>query len=214
MNIVLFGASGNIGTRILLEALDRGHSVAAVVRNPARILIHHPHLEVEKGDVLDASQVTLLAAGNDVAVSAFGPGIGSSVDYDLFLKAAASLIKGTKDAGVKRFINVGGAGSLFISPGVQLVDSPQFPDALRAYASAQRDTLEMFRREKELEWTFFCPAIFTEPGKRTAKFRLGKDQPVFDSAGECRISMEDFAVALVDEIETPHFIRERITIGY
>ncbi len=214
MNIVLFGASGNIGTRIMQESLDRGHSVTAVVRNPARILVHHPNLEVEKGDVLDAAQVTLFAAGNDVAVSAFGPGIGNSVNYALFRKATESLLKGTKDAGVRRFINVGGAGSLFISPGVQLVDSPRYPEALRAYASAQRDTLELFRREKELEWTFFCPAIFTEPGKRTAKFRLGKDEPVFDSSGECRISIEDFAVALVDEIENPHFIRERFTIGY
>lgn len=214
MNIVLFGASGNIGRRILLEALDRGHSVSAVVRNPSKVLVHNPMLEVEKGDVLDAAQVTQLASGCDTSVSAFGPGVGNPDSRDLFMKATESLIRGTKNAGIKRLINVGGAGSLFISPGVQLVDSPQFPEALRAYASAQRDTLELFRMEKDLEWTFFCPAVVTEPGKRTGKFRLGKDKPVFDSAGESRISMEDFGVALVDEIENPHFVRERFTIGY
>ncbi len=214
MNIVVFAASGNIGRRILREALGRGHVVTAVVRNPAKLTIYDAHLMVEKGDVLKEEDVVLFAAGNDVAVSAYGPGLGDPADYPLFSRVTLSLIKGTKDAGVSRFINVGGAGSLFISPGVQLVDSPEFPEELRAYASAQRETLRLFENEKELEWTFFCPAILTEPGLRTAKFRLGKDEPVFDSSGESRISMEDYAVALVDEIEHPHFVRKRFTIGY
>ncbi len=214
MNIALFAASGRIGSRILREALDRGHVVTAVVRNPSKVSIHHPHLSVEKGDLMDEESVAQSSAGSDVSVSAYGPGLGSPADYHLFTKATLTLIKGTKDAGVRRLINVGGAGSLFVSPGVQLVDSPQFPDSLRAYASAQRDTLKLFQNEKELEWTFFCPAVSIEPGLRTGKFRLGKDEPVYDSDGKSRISMEDFAVALVDEIEKPHFVRERFTIGY
>lgn len=214
MKIALFAASGRIGLRILQEALNRGHEMTAIVRSPGNITLQHPKLTVRKGDVLDEDEVARIATGHDVVVSAYGPGWANPADFPLFSKAAQSLISGTKKAGVRRLINVGGAGSLFVAPGRQLVDTPQFPEAWRAGASAQRDSLEVFLKEKELGWTFFSPAIAIEPGQRTGKFRLGKDEPVLDLKGESKISMEDYAVALVDEIERPQFIRQRFTIGY
>lgn len=214
MRIAIFAAAGSIGSRILNEALKRGHKVTAIVRHPEKLKTRHPNLTIEKGDVLDENGIATLVKGYDVVVSAYGPGFANPPDFPLFSKAAQSLINGTKRAGVKRLINVGGAGSLHNATGKQLVDTPEFPEVWRAAASAQRDSLEVFRKEKELEWTFFSPAIIIEPGVRTGKFRLGKDEPVFDSKGESKISIEDYAVALIDEIEKPQFIRQRFTIGY
>ncbi len=115
---------------------------------------------------------------------------------------------------MKRIINVGGAGSLEVAPGLQLVDTPSFPEAWRKGADEQRKSLEIFRREKDLDWTFFSPAIIIEPGPRTGKFRIGKDNPVFDEKGKSTISFDDYAAALMDELENPHFINQRFTVGY
>jgi len=214
MKIALFGATGIIGSKILMEAMNRLHRVTAVVRNPEKLTLKHPNLTVVKGDVFDEDGIAAIVKGHDVVVSAYGPGSTDISDFSVFSKAAHALISGTKKAGVKRLINVGGAGSLYISPGKQLVDMDGFPQGWKAAASAQRDSLEVFKKEKDLEWTFFSPAIIIEPGIRTGKFRLGADEPVFDSKGESKISIEDYAVALVDEIEKPQFIRKRFTIGY
>jgi len=197
-----------------MEALNRRHKITAIVRRPEKLTLLHPNLTVVQGDVLDENVVANLVKGHDVVVSAYGLGSSSPADFSLFSKAAQSLINGTKKAGVKRLINVGGAGSLYVAPGKQLVDMQGFPESLKEAASAQRDSLEVFRKEKELNWTFFSPAIIVENGDRTGKFRIGKDEPIFDSKGESRISIEDYAVALVDEIENPHFIRQRFTVGY
>jgi hypothetical protein len=132
----------------------------------------------------------------------------------LFNDVASSVIRACRKAVVKRIINVGGAGSLEISPGVQLVDTPSFPEIWRQGANEQRKSLEIFRAEKDLEWTFFSPAIVIEPGSRTGRFRLGTDSPVFDEKGNSYISYDDYAVALIDELEHPSFIRRRFTIGY
>jgi putative NADH-flavin reductase len=214
VKIALFAATGKIGSKILIEAMNRHHIVTAVIRHPEKLTLKHPNLTVTKGNVLDEEEVAMIVKGHDVVVSAFGPGFANPADFPLFVKAAESLISGTKKAGVKRLINVGGAGSLYVTPGKQLVDTPEFPEAWRVAASYQRDSLEVFKKEKDLEWTFFCPAIFIEPGIRTGEFQIGKDEPVFNSKGESKISIEDYAMALVDEIEKPQFVRQRFTIGY
>src|ERR1039458_5841967 len=126
---------------------------------------------------------------------------------------AAAVIDAVKQAGVKRLAVVGGAGSLEVAPGVQLVDTPQFPDAYRAEAGAGRNFLNALKQETALEWTFLSPSALFEPGERTGKFRLGTDRLLADVAGKSRISMEDYAIALVDEIETPKHVRQRFTVG-
>ena len=213
MKIALFAATGKIGSKILMEALNRRHIVTAIVRHPEKLTLKHPSLTVVVGNVLDENEVASLAKGHDVVVSAYGPG-SNPANFPLFSKAAQSLVNGAKKAGVRRLINVGGAGSLYVAPGKQLVDMPYFPQSLKESASAQRDSLEVFLKERELDWTFFCPAIMIDTGTRTGKFRLNKDEPVFDPKGQSRISTEDFAVALVDEVEKPQFIRQRFTVGY
>ncbi len=214
MNIALVGAAGNIGSRIIHEALSRGHSVTAIVRHPAKITLGDKNLAVKKGDIFDSGGLAEIARGHDTIVSAYGPSPSDPNDPVSYSRAAHSLIDAAKKAGVSRLLVVGGAGSLYVAPGKQLVDSPDFPKEWKAGASGLRDALEVFKKERELEWTFFSPAIMIQPGTRTGKFRLGKDEPVFDSKGESRISIEDYAVAMTDEIEKPQFLRQRFTIGY
>jgi putative NADH-flavin reductase len=214
MKIALVAAAGNIGSRILQEALGRGHSVTAVVRHPAKLTLTAKNLTVKAGDVFDEDALAAVAKGHDAIVSAYGPSPSDPSDPGIYSRAAHALIDAARKAGVRRLIAVGGAGSLYVAPGRQLVDTPEFPAAWRAGASSLRDALEVFLKEKELEWTFFSPAIVIQPGTRTGRFRLGTDEPVYDSKGESRISIEDYAVAMVDEIERPRFIRQRFTIGY
>ena len=213
MKIALFGASGIIGQRIAQEALNRGHEVKAIVRDPSRVQFSHPHLTIASGNIQDADSVALEASGYEVVVNATGPRRDGSEGAQTFFDVAHAVIEGTRRAGVKRLIIVGGAGSLEVAPGKQLVDTPDFPAAWYASASAQRQALEIYRNA-DLDWTFFSPAALIEPGERTGKFRLGKDQLVVDENGESRISAEDYAVALVDEIEHPQFVRQRFTIAY
>ena len=214
MKIALIGASGMIGSRILQEALDRGHWVTAIVRHPEKIETQHEHLTVAKGDALNEAELSALLRGHDAVVSAFGIDWARPETYPNFSKAATTIINSAKQAGVRRVISVGGAGSLELAPGKQLVDTPTFPAAYKAASSAQRDSLNVYRAEQELEWTFFSPAIQIAPGERTGKFRLGKDNPIFDANGQSHISAEDFAIALVDELEQPKHVRQRFTIGY
>ncbi len=214
MKIVLVAAAGNIGSRILREALSRGHSVTALVRHPSKLTLQDKSLSVQKGDIFDQESVATIARGHDVIVSSYGPGQSDPGDPALYSTAAHSLIGAAKKAGVKRLLVVGGAGSLYVGPGKQLVDTPEFPKDWKPGASGLRDALEVFKKEKELAWTFFSPAIMILPGTRTGTFRLGKDEPVYDANGESRVSIEDFAVAMIDEIEKPQFVRQRFTIGY
>ncbi len=167
-----------------------------------------------KADALNSSELEKAISGHDAVISAFGIDWSKPETFYLFSDIAASLLTAAKKAGVNRVLNVGGAGSLEVAPGKQLVDSPGFPEGWKKGAEAQRDSLEIFRKEKDLDWTFFSPAIMIEPGARTGKFRLGKDNPVFDEHGKSQISYDDYAVALIDELEKPQFIRQRFTIGY
>lgn len=210
MKIALFGV-GMIGQRIAQEALSRGHEVKVIVRDVSRVSLSHPHLTVAQGDILDSASVAESVASYDVVVNATSQ-IGSE-NPEAFSQAARSLIEGLKRAGVHRLVVVGGAGSLEVAPGVQLVDTPDFPAAWRPGAAALRDALAIYRTA-DLDWTFFSPAAFISPGERTGKYRTGTDQLVTDEKGESRISAEDYAVALIDELEKPRFIRRRFTAAY
>jgi putative NADH-flavin reductase len=208
-----------IGQRILNEALSRGHKIAAIARDPSKIAEKRPNLTVKAGNILKPESVAAAAAGYDVVVSAYGP---PQTDPQQVVAAARSLIEGIKTADQKtgksiRVIMVGGAASLEVAPGVQLLDTPNFPPAWKGIASAHRDALQVLRAEASkagVDWTYFSPAAFIQPGERTGKYRTGTDQLVADAKGESRISAEDYAVALLDEIEKPKFTGRRFTAAY
>ena len=213
MNIVIIGANGKIGSRITAEALSRGHVVTGITRKPEGG-DHNKNISWIKTDALNTEALAAALKGQDAVVSAFGIDWHNPATYPLFSKIARSVIAADKKAGVKRFINVGGAGSLEVAPGVQLVDTPDFPQTWKLGADEQRKSLDIFRQEKELDWTFFSPAIMIEPGPRTGRYRLGRDNPVVDEKGNSHISYDDYAAALIDELENPKFIKQRFTIGY
>ena len=216
MKIVLFGAGGMIGSRVAAEALGRGHQVTAVARNPEKLAGADPRLTVVQGDVLIAESVAEVVRGADAVVSAVGPGFAPGADPQMLVASSHSLIEGLKRAGVKRVIIVGGAGSLEVAPGVQLVDTPEFPEPWKPGALAARDALKVWRGDAaaELEWTYFSPAALIEPGERTGAYRTGTEQLVADDAGNSRISAEDYAAALVDELERRNHVRGRFTAAY
>jgi len=213
--IVLIGASGFIGSAILKEALDRGHEVIAVVRHPEKITIKHKNLIVKQSDVSILENVTEACKGAEIVISAYNPGWKNPDIAEETTRVYRILLEGIRRTGVKRFLVVGGAGSLFISPGKRLLDAGIIPDsflpAVRSLASFYSDDL---KNEKTIDWVFFSPAGNIAPGKRSGKFRLGKDDMIFDSEGKSNISVEDYAMAMVDELEKPIHHRERFTIGY
>ncbi|SKC41655.1 NAD(P)-dependent oxidoreductase [Ohtaekwangia koreensis] len=217
MKIALIGASGFVGSHILKEALDRGHQVTAIVRNPEKITEKHPNLQAKKGDVFNTDEIAKLVSGHDAVISSYNAGWQNPNLYDDFLKGSQAIQEGVKKSGVKRLIVVGGGGSLEIAPGVQLVDTPQFPAEWKSGALAARDYLNIIRKEDALDWTFFSPAIEMHHGikdGRTGKYRLGTDQPVFDANGASRLSPEDLSIVLIDELDNKKFIRKRFTAAY
>lgn len=209
MNVVLFSATGMIGSRILNELISRGHNITAIVRDPSKVPAH-PAVNVIQGNILDPRDVAAKVTGVDAVISAYGPGPGPVSDL---LDATRSLIGGLHMADVRRLIFVGGAGSLLVAPGVDLIDSGHLPPEYKDIAIAHRDALNMLR-ESDLAWTYFSPAGFIQPGQRTGRFRLGKDALLSDEQGKSSISAEDYAVALVDELENPQHIRQRFTAAY
>lgn len=213
MKIALIGASGFVGSAILKEALGRGHEVTAIVRDPGK-LQPHANLRPQKSDVYTADDVARLVAGHDAVISAFNPGWGNPDIYNLQVRGAQAIIDGVKRAGVKRLLFVGGAGSLEVKPGIQALDLPDFPAEYKQGALATREALNMLRRESDLEWSFLSPSADLSPGPRTGKFRLGKDQMLVDTNGTSRISTEDYAMAMIDEVEHPTHVRQRFTVGY
>jgi len=212
MKIAVFAASGRIGSRIVQEALNRGHDVTAIVRHPENFTMIHDHLKVARGDLFNAQDVETGAFDQDAVVSAYSNTHGAPPST--IAELAIPLIKGLKQAHVKRLIIVGGAGSLEVSPGLQLVDTPNFPTEYKSTALAHRDALKLYVNEKELDWTYISPAAEIAPGERTGKFRTGGSQLLTDGAGKSFISMEDYAIAVVDEIENPMHIREQMTVAY
>src|SRR5437764_4241275 len=217
MKIALVGASGFVGTAILNEALQRGHEVIALARKPEHIKTEHPQLKKIKVDVLNQEDLARSVKNADAVVSAYNAGWTNPNLYEDFLKGAQAIQEGVKKSGVKRFLFVGGAGSLFIAPGKQLVDSPEFPAEWKPGALAARDYLNILKNDKELEWTFLSPAVEMHQGtsgNKKGQYRSGLENPVFDSNGRSVISVEDMAAAIVDELEQPRHIRKRFTVAY
>ncbi len=213
MKIALYGATGTIGQRILSEALGRGHEVTAIVRDPSRLTVSNDRLTVVTGDAQDPANVAALVAGQDAVIGSISG--RRDGEASLITKAAESLIQGVQEAGAGRLLWVGGAGTLEVAPGVKMMDTPEFPEAYRAEADAGAAALAAFRAAPAaLDWTYLSPPAVIAPGERTGKFQVGGDQLVVDSSGSSHISAEDYAVALIDEIETPKHIRQRFTVGY
>ncbi|MPW19779.1 NAD(P)H-binding protein [Paraburkholderia sp. CNPSo 3157] len=210
LKIALFGATGMIGSRIAAEAARRGHQVTAFSRNPARVPADVANLRAAQADVTDAASVAAAARGHDVVASAYAPPMD---DVALIGKATRALVDGTRDAGIRRLVVVGGAGSLEVAPGKQLVDSEGFPDAYKAIALAHRDVLPILRG-CDLDWTFFAPAALIAPGERKGTFRTGAGSLIVDAQGNSSISAEDYAIAFVDELEQGRFVHQLATVGY
>ena len=217
-NVVLIGASGFVGSAIMNEALNRGHRVTAVVLNPEKITVTHPNLTVLKADATDSCTLAKLAEGKDAIISAYNPGWGNPRQYEETLENYPKIVKGAKRSGVRRLLIVGGAGTLFVKPGVRLVDTGTLPEAwLPGVKSLGEFYLNTLTQEKEIDWVFFSPAGNLGnmgPGVRTGKYRLGKDDMLFDEKGESFISVEDYAVAMIDELEQEHHHYERFTAAY
>lgn len=213
--IAIFGANGTIGSRVLDEALRRGHQVTAVVRDPAKITKTDPNLTVTTGDILDPASVAAVAQGQDVLVSAVGGGDGPG-HIATIKPSAESLVAGVRTLGesAPRLISVGGAGSLRTPDGKQVWDAEGLPEFLLQIMHAHGDALDFYRTVTDVRWTNVSPAALIEPGERTGAYRTALDDLVADAEGVSRISAEDYAVALLDEIEKPQHIGERFTVGY
>ncbi|WP_184550248.1 NAD(P)-dependent oxidoreductase [Mucilaginibacter sp. FT3.2] len=214
MKLALIGATGFVGKAVLNEALSRGYQVTAVARNPGKVEITNDKLTLVAADVYNADELANVLKGHDAVVNTFNAGWANPNLYNDFIKGSEAIQQATKKAGVKRLLVVGGAGSLYAAPGLQLVDTPQFPAEWKAGATAARDYLNILKKEEELDWTFLSPAINLHPGERTGKFRLGTEEPVFNEAGQAEISVEDLAVAIINELKNNQFVKRRFTVGY
>ncbi len=211
MKIALIG-TGFVGTAVLDELLQRGHQVTVLARNPGKLPAREG-LTVVAGDAQDAAQVAAAVRGHDAVVSAYNPGWTVPDIHDQFLAGSRAILEGVRASGTRRVLVVGGAGSLFVAPGVQLVDTPDFPADWKQAALAARQLLTEMRQEKDLEWTFLSPAILLEPGPRTGRYRLGTESPLMNGDQPGRINVADLAVALVDELERPQHVRSRFTVA-
>jgi len=213
--IVLIGASGFVGSAILNEALDRSIEVTAVVRNPDNIKVSNPKLTIVTADISDADVVAKIAKGADAVISAYNAGWANPNIYDETLKIYPQILKGVKQSGVGRLLIVGGAGTLFVAPNLRVVDAGVIPaEIMGGVKSLGEFYLNTLMNEKEIDWVFFSPAGSLEPGERTGNYRLGKDDLILNDKGESKIPVQDYAKAMMDELETPQHHKERFTIGY
>ena len=214
-NVVLIGASGFVGTAILNELLNRGHKVTAIVRDPAKVTASNPNLKVIQADVTDTDVLIEASKGKDAVISAYNPGWKNPNIYEETLKNYPLIVDSVKKAGVERLLIVGGAGTLFYAPGKMVMDPDDIPaKLLPGIKSLGEFYLNTLRKENDIDWIFLSPAANMTPGERTGKFRIGKDDLVVDVNGDSNISVEDYAVAMVDELEQKHHHKERFTIGY
>jgi putative NADH-flavin reductase len=217
MKIALIGATGFVGSAILKEALSRGIRITAILRHPEKLSVTDKNLQAVRGDVKDTEKLAELLKGNDAVVSAYNPGWSNPDIYNEFLKGSQSIQAAVRKSGIKRLITVGGAGSSYIAPNLQLIDTPEFPAEWKAGALAARDYLNILKKEDQLDWTFVTPAIEMHrgtSGTRKGVYRTGLENPVFDENKRSIISVEDLAVAIVDELEKPRHIRQRFTVAY
>ena len=213
MKIAIIGATGFVGTAILKELTDRKHEVSAIARTPKDTT----NAAWIAADVYNAAALADVLKGHDVVVNAFNPGWTNPNIYEDSIKGSKAIQEAVKKAGVKRFITIGGAGSLFVAPGLQAVDTPDFPKEIFDGANAAREYLNIIKKEKDLDWAFFSPAFEMHAGTttgRTGKYRLGLENPVFNEEQRSILSVEDLAVVIADEIETPKHHQVRFTAGY
>jgi len=207
MKVVLIGATGKSGSRILSELIARGHTVTAVARNPLDL---PTGIKTQRDDLSDVNKIAAIIKGADAVISAYAP---PQDDTDQLISVTARQIEAVKKAGEPRLIVVGGAGSLEVAPGVSLLKSGHLPEAWVPIATSHEKALRLLEAS-DIDWTYFSPAAFFEAGERTGKFRLGKRNLVADEKGNSRISLEDYAIALVDELEKPAHQRQQFTVGY
>ncbi len=201
--IVVIGATGNVGTRIVDEALQRGHHVTSIARDPSR-LPRRERLTLISGDANNPNMLAPLIVGHDAVVSSL-----------MFLHSdIALLVAAVRASGVRRYLIVGGAGSLEVTPGKLHVDQPDFPAFAKAEATKGKEYLDYLRGVEDLDWTFLSPSSLFKAGERTGVFRLGGDMLLTGADGKSWISYEDYAIALLNEIEQPTHIRQRFTVGY
>lgn len=213
--IALIGASGFIGSAILNEALSRGIKVTAIVRDTDKIKVTNENLTVKRGDVFKTEELSRLLKGHDAVISSYNPGWKNPEIVNDTTKGYKSIIEAVRNSGVKRLQVVGGAGSLLVVPGKRLMDTDVFPIEFKPIVEALAKVLTDFLpKEKSLDWVFFSPAGIIEPGQRTAKYRLGKNEVIADASGNSKISSQDYAKAMIDEFEKPQHHNERFTIGY
>jgi putative NADH-flavin reductase len=218
MKVALIGATGYVGSRILAELLQRGHRVTGLVRNP-ETLTAHPNLTAIRADVLRVDELSKILNDHDAVISAFNPG-RMTAGPEVFEKHVAghkAILAALNKSGVKRFLAVGGAASLKTASGQEYLDSPEFPPQFAPYKGGIRGTRELYyllQKEPHLDWVFLSPSVQLMPGTRTGKYRVGTDRVLYDANGVSSISLEDYAVAMVDELEQPQHHRERFTVGY
>lgn len=216
MNIAIIGATGFVGSALVTEALQRGHQVTAIARDTSKIA-QQDGLTTKTADATKEDQFSAAAKGADVVISAYNAGWTNPDLYQDFLAGSKAVQAAVKASGIKRFIVIGGAGSLYITPGLQLVDTPEFPPEYKPGATAARDYLNILKEEQELDWTFFSPAIEMHQGistGRTGQYRTALENPVFDTNNRSILSVQDLAVAVIDEAEQNNHIRERFTAAY
>ena len=214
--VAVIGATGFVGTQVVKELANRGYFVNALARNTSKIE-ESENVKAIAVDVYNTSELSEILKGNDAVISAFNPGWTNPNIFEDFLKGAESIEKAVEKSGVKRFITVGGAGSLYIAENLQLIDTPEFPAEIKPGAEVARQYLEMIKKNENLDWTFFSPAIEMHQGTagvRKGTYRTALENPVFDGEGRSVLSVEDVAVALVDELENNQFVRQRFTAAY
>ena len=213
MKVAIIGATGFVGSAILNEISSRNHKITAIARNPKT----DSEVNWVKADVFNSDELADALKGNDVVINAYNSGWTNPNIYDDFISGSKSIQEAVKKSAVKRFITIGGAGSLFVAPGIQAVDTPDFPKEYHAGASAARDYLNIIKEEKDLDWAFFSPAFEMHAGittGRTGNYRLGLENPVFDKNNRSILSVEDLAVVIADETENPKHHQVRFTPSY
>ena len=214
-NVLLIGATGFVGSAVLNELVSRGHKVTAVARNVEKVA-KSELLDVEKEDVANVDAIAKLAEGKDAIISAYNPGWTNPDIATLISENYPKILSAAKKSGVKRLLIVGGAGTLFCAPGLRVVDSGAIPEEIMGGVRPLGDFyLNTLMNENDIDWVFFSPAgVFDQQGKKTGNYRLGKDDLIVDTEGNSHISVQDYADAMVNELEKPAHHKERFTIGY